>query len=146
MVNIPSKSEWQLMLDFNFIRNRLPENTPSRFRTKHTMAFLRLLHPKLVIDDIILSSMDLSSSQVTINDSYYDDKIDHYYNVSGVSLHHLLIPPNHSCAVCGSPSKPVASSIRSILVYASLNKEPKLGSIMRTRCVSKLCRHRGDYG
>ena len=51
MLRIPSKTEWQLIVDFTFIRNRMPENTPVNFRCSHTKGFLHLLHPNLDIDD-----------------------------------------------------------------------------------------------
>lgn len=141
-----SKSDWQLMLDYTFIRNRMPENTPSRFRSKHTKGFLQFLHSNVLIDDEAIQGMECRSSDVVIMSSFYNEKIDRYYALSGVSLHHLLIATQQICVECGSVSKPDVNRSKSILVYTSLLEEPQVGTIMPSRCVSKKCRHRGNYG
>ena len=68
MLHIPSKSEWQLIVDFTFIRNCMPENTPVRFLRTHTKGFLHMLHPNLDIDDDMVTRMTSSSSQHPIDD------------------------------------------------------------------------------
>ena len=114
MLRIPSKTEWQLIVDFTFIRNRMPENTPVNFRCSHTKGFLHLLHPNLDIDDETLTVMTASSSQHPIDDAYYYDKIEEYFVISGVSLHHILVATQTKCAVCGSRSKPEASKMKTV--------------------------------
>ena len=143
MLHIPSKSEWQLIVDFTFIRNRMPENTPVRFRRTHTKGFLNMLHPNLDIDDDMVTRMTSSSSQHPIDDAYYYDKIEEYFVTSGVSLHHILIATQSNCGVCGSISKPEASKMKTVTVYTSLKQEPRSGTVMPTRCTRKTCRHRG---
>ena len=91
MLRIPSKTEWQLIVDFTFIRNRMPENTPVKFRCTHTKGFLHLLHPNLDIDDETLTAMTASSSQHSIDDAHYHDKIEEYFVISGVSLGRPLL-------------------------------------------------------
>ena len=49
MLHVPSKTEWQLMIDFSFIRNRLPENTPVKFRRKHMEGFCTCCIPTLIL-------------------------------------------------------------------------------------------------
>ena len=41
------KCQGQLMLDYTFIKNHRPENTPLGFRKNHTKGFLQLLHPNI---------------------------------------------------------------------------------------------------
>ena len=146
MLRIPSKTEWQLIVDFTFIRNRMPENTPVKFRCTHTKGFLHLLHPNLDIDDETLTVMTASSSQHPIDDAYYHDKIEEYFVISGVSLHHILVATQTKCAVCGSRSKPDVSKMKTVTVYSSLNQEPRHGTVIPTRCTKSTCRHRGNYG
>ena len=99
MLRIPSKTEWQLIVDLTFIRNRMPENTPVKFRCTHTKGFLHLLHPNLDIDDDMVTRMTSSSSQQPIDDAYYHDKIEEYFVISGVSLHHILIATKFLCCL-----------------------------------------------
>ena len=146
MSGVSPKSEWQLMMDYTFVRNRMPKITPAGFRRKHTKGFLEMLHPNATLDDDTLRSMETRSSDVVILSAYYDEKVALYYAKSGVSLHHLLIATQSHCVVCEYPSKPEVSRCYTLLVYASLGEEPRAGTMMPTRCTNKLCRHRGNYG
>ena len=78
------------MIDFSFIRNRFPENTPVKFRRKHMKGFLHMLHPNLDLDEETISCMMSNAVKHPISDAYYDDKIEEYYAISGVSLHHIF--------------------------------------------------------
>ena len=118
------------MIDFSFIRNRLPENTPVKFRRKHMKGFLHILHPNLDLDEETLTCMMSNAVEHPISDAYYDDKIEEYYTISGVSLHHILIATQTCCAVCGSLSKPDASKMKTVIVYSCLTQEPRSGTIM----------------
>ena len=68
MLHVPSKTEWQLMIDFSFIRNRFPENTPVKFRRKHMKGFLHMLHPNLDLDEETISCM---MSNAAIRDVFH---------------------------------------------------------------------------
>ena len=48
MIHVPTKIEWQLMVDYTFIRNRMHENTPPNFRRKQTKGFSYFLHEKKI--------------------------------------------------------------------------------------------------
>ena len=109
MSGVSPKCEWQLMMDYTFVRNRMPKITPAGFRRKHTKGFLEMLHPNATLDDDTLRSMETSSSDVVILSAYYDEKVELYYAKSGVSLHHLLIATQTHCVVCQYPSKPEVS-------------------------------------
>ena len=146
MKHVPSKIEWQLMLDYTFIRNCMPENTPTNFRRTHTKGFLHMLHSELDLDEDTLTRMRTNSPQFPINVAYYEEKIEEYYVKCGVSLHHILIATQTNCVVCGSLSKPEPSKMKTVYVYTSLNKDPQSGTVMPTRCTKTTCRHRGHYG
>ena len=146
MQKVSSKSEWQLMLDFTFIRNHLPDNTPVIFRIKHTKGFLQLFHPTALLSNDVLLCMEMTTSKTPIWSTQYAEKLELYYKASGVALHHLLIPSQETCAVCGSPSKPETKRSRTILVYSSLGVDPCHGTIMPSRCANRKCCHRGNYG
>ena len=134
------------MIDFSFIRNRLPENTPVKFRRKHMKGFLHMLHPNFDLDEETLTCMSSNAVEHPISDAYYDDKIEEYYAISGVSLHHILIATQTCCVVCGSLSKPDACKMKTVIVYSCLTQEPRSGTVMPTRCTNSTCRHRGNYG
>ena len=134
------------MIDFSFIRNRLPKNTPVKFRRKHMKGFLHMLHPNLDLDEETLTCMTSNAVDHPISNAYYDDKIEEYYAISGVALHHILIATQSSCVVCGSLSKPEACKMKTVIVYSSLTQEPRSGTVMPTRCTKRTCRHRGNYG
>ena len=146
MPKVLTKDDWQLMLDFTFIRNHLPKNTPVPFRTKHTKGFLQLLHPTALLSDDVLFGMEIESSKTPIWSEQYAEKLELYYANSGVALHHILISPQETCTVCGSFSKPETLRSRTILVYSSLGVEPCHGTIMPSRCTNRKCCHRGNYG
>ena len=146
MLKVLPKGDWQLMLDFTFITNHLPENTPVIFRTKHTKGFLQLLHPAALLSDDVLFCMEMESSKTPICSEQYAEKLELYYAASGVALHHLLIAPQETCTVCGFSSKPEAQRSRTILVYSALGAEPCHGTIMPSRCANRKCCHRGNYG
>ena len=91
------------MIDFSFIRNRLPENTFVKFRRKHMKGFLHMLHPNLDLDEETITCMMSNAVEHPISDAYYDDKIEEYYTTSGVSLHHILIATQTCCVVIFCP-------------------------------------------
>ena len=109
--------------DFTFIRNRIPENTPAKFRHVHTKGFLQMLHPKLDFKEDTLTCMRANSSDLPINHAYYKEKVEEYYIISGVSLHHILIATQTKCVICGSLLKPEPSKMKTITVYVSPRKE-----------------------
>ena len=141
-----SKSRWQLLLDYTFIRNQMPINTPLSFRNKHMLGFLQLQHPTLLLDIGDLKAMDLKSSDVPISSLCYLSKLDSYHAHSGVGLRHILIANQTICVECGSPSKPSPGDSKPILIYVTLGTEPEQGTVMPSRCSSSQCRHRGRYG
>ena len=134
------------MMDYTFIRNRIPENTPVNFRHVHTKGFLHMLHPKFDFNEDTLTCMRTNSPDLPINHAYYKEKVEEYYIMSGVSSHHILIATQTNCVICGSVSKPEPSKMKTITVYVSLRKEPESGTVMATRCTRRGCRHRGNYG
>ena len=75
MIHVPSKFEWQLMMDYTFIRNRIPENTPAKFRHVHTKGFLQMLHPKVDFKEDTLTCMRKNSPDLPINHAYYKEKV-----------------------------------------------------------------------
>ena len=109
MIHVPSKLEWQLMMDYTFIRNRIPENTPVNFRRVHTKGFLHMLHPKVDFNDDTLTCMRTNSPDLAINHAYYKEKVEEYYIMSGVSLHQILIATQTNCVICGWVSEPEPS-------------------------------------
>ena len=141
-----SQSEWEVMLDYSFIRNYLPGPTPAKFRRKHTKQFLSLFHPDVSLTDDDLNCMKRMSSDVVVASGDFKKKLDLYYADSGVSLHHVLIAPQKICAKYGSPSKPAVSKLNAIVVYTSLSEEPGPGSVIPSRCTKKDCGHWGNNG
>ena len=125
------------MLDYTFIRNHLPTNTPLSFRRKHTLGFLQLEHSTLSCDIGDLKVMDVKTSDVQISIEYYLKKLDSYCGQSGVALRHILIANQTVCMECGSPSKPSSGDSKPILVYTTLGTEPLQGTIMPSRCSSR---------
>ena len=105
-----------------------------------------MLHPKVDFNDDTLTCMRTNSPDLAINHAYYKEKVEDYYVMPGVSLHHILIATQTKCVICGSISKPEPSKIKTITVYVSLGKEPERGTVMPTRCTRRGCRHRGNYG
>ena len=85
-VKFPSNLEYQLMLDYIFIRNHLPHDTPGKFRRKHMRGFLELLHPHLTPAEEDLESWGTIFPSVVLNNSYYKEKLSQYYKISGVAL------------------------------------------------------------
>ena len=57
------------MIDFSFIRNRLPENTPVKFRRKHMKGFLHMLHPNFDLDEETLTCMSSNAVEHPISDA-----------------------------------------------------------------------------
>ena len=105
-----------------------------------------MLHPNLDLDEETITCMMSNAVDHPISDAYYDDKIEEYYTISGVSLHHILIATQTCCVICGSLSKTDASKLKTVIVYSCLSQEPRSGTIMPTRCTKRTCRHRGNYG
>ena len=72
------------MLDYTFIQNHLPENTPPAFRRNHAKAFLHLLHPNISLEKNDWEFMQTKSSSVKISSDFYHEKLNLYYAKSGV--------------------------------------------------------------
>ena len=97
MIHVLSKFEWQLMMDYTFVQNRIPENTPVNFRHVHTKGFLNMLHPKFDFNEDTLTCMRTNSPDLPINHAYYKEKVEEYYIMSGVSSHHILVATQTLC-------------------------------------------------
>ena len=145
--DVGSKQRQKIILDSNFISNHFQPNTPFDFRLLHTKQFLELLHPLYSFSSGVLHDLNENRTNVKTESKYYQEKLDLYYSVCKVALHHILIAPQKVCVLCGSISKPVLSAVRNIVVYVSLTKEPQPGSLISSRCIDhKNCGHRGKYG
>ena len=128
--NLPrrsSKAEWQLMIDYTLISNHIPLDTPKAFRNKHLLGFLQFLHPTMTLDHELLESMQKNSVESDIASGSFKQKLERYYSVSGVPLHHILIGSQKTCVVCGARAMPYASRVSSILVYTSLSEDAEMG-------------------
>ena len=116
------------------VRNRSSAARPVRAAQVH------MLHPNLDLDEETLTCMTSNAVNHPISNAYYDDKIEEYYAISGVALHHILIATQSSCVVCGSLSKPEACKMKTVILYSSLTQEPRSGTVMPTRCTNRTCR------
>ena len=141
-----SARDWQVMQDYAFITSCMPEITPAEFRRRHTKDFLQMLHPDIDVSDEDIKCMNNTSVATVFEKAFYKKNLDQYYEKSGVALHHVLIATQTICVKCGCTSKPSPCDLNNILVYTSLGHEPNPGSVIPSRCTSRNCRHRANYG
>ena len=136
-----------VIVDFTFIKNKFPANTPKAFKRKHTIQFLQLIHPEYRITWEECLSWE-GKTPVSVIEGYdWMQKLKRYGDVYGVWLNHIIIPNQTSCIRCGELCKPEASEGRTITVYTSLKEEPSRGTIFSSRCVARRsCGHRSHYG
>ena len=71
-----------------------------------------MLHPKVDCNDDTLTRMRTNSPDLPINHAYYKEKVEEYYIMSGVLLHHILIATQTNSVICASVSKPEPSQIK----------------------------------
>ena len=96
-------------------------NDGTNFRRTHTKGFLDMMHPKFNFSEDTLTRMRTNSPETPIHHSRYEEKLKEYHLISGASLHHILIPTQTNCVICGSVLNPEPSKMKTVTVYVSLN-------------------------